>query len=171
MEFSEKNDAKKTGNDLSEVIIGDGTKKEYHHYYNEDTVDESFLRCVNEEIEHAIISIRLGKFYEVPKYIKVTDLNKTSIKAISDFVGFDISGYKCVVERDRLMHMEERHGINGKQDKSLSDPKDAARMGWAINNISALEWQLDENGNIKNMTKNTIIKTTQVVLLSLYVLK
>lgn len=59
----------------------------------------------------------------------------------------DVSGYACKIERDRLVHTENRHGINGSHDQSLSDPKDLARMGYVINNSDGIEWVVDGKGN------------------------
>ncbi len=128
-------------------------EKEYTHLYDEGKVSKEFLNSVNEEIENAIISIRNGDLDSVPDVIEVTELSPETIKKISEFVGFDISGYKCRIEKDALVHIEKRHGINGEHDQSLSDPKDAARMGYTINHIDNIEWATDENGNVVRSRK------------------
>lgn len=122
-------------------------EKQYTHLYDEDKVSKEYLGSVNPEIEEAVNNIRKGDTDKVPKVIKVTELDGKTVKAISDFVGYDISGYSCKIERDRLLHIENRHGINGKHDHSLSDPKDIARMGYVINNSDSIDWVVDNKGN------------------------
>jgi hypothetical protein len=123
-----------------------GTTK-YEHLYDEDKVSKEYLDSVNKKIENAIINIRNGNLDGVPEVIEVVNLDESTIKTISDFVGYDISGYTCKIERDRLVHIEDRHGINGEHDQSLSDPKDTARMGYVLNNSDNIEWLVDDKGN------------------------
>ncbi len=122
-------------------------KTEYKHLYNKETVSEDFINSVNPEIESAILNIRNGNIEAVPNVVEVTELTEEAVKKISDFVGYDISGYACKIERDRLVHIENRHGMNGEHDQSLSDPKDTARMGYVVNNSDRIEWAADEKGN------------------------
>lgn len=123
------------------------TETKYDHLYDEEKVSKEYLDSVNPEIENAVISIRNGDIDSVPDVINVTELDEKTIKAISDFVGYDVSGYVCKIERDRLVHVENRHGINGKHDHSLSDPKDTARMGYVVNNSDNIDWVVDGKGN------------------------
>ena len=121
-------------------------KIKYTHLYDEEKVSKNYLDSVNTEIENAVISIRNGDIDSVPDVIDVTEMNANTIKAISELVGFDVSGYTCKIESDRLAHIEKRHGINGEHDHSLSDPKDTARMGYVINNSDSIDWLVDSKG-------------------------
>ena len=125
----------------------DVTGTKYNHLYDEEKVSEAYLNSVNPEIENAVISIRNGDVGSVPDVINVTELDEITSKAISELVGFDISGYTCKIERGRLVHIENRHGINGEHDHSLSDPKDIARMGYVINNSDNIGWVVDSKGS------------------------
>lgn len=129
------------------LVVSEEEKTKYPHLYDEDKVSKEYLNSVNSDIENAIINIRNGNTNSVPEVIGVAELNENTIQSISDFVGFDISGYTCKIERDRLVHIESRHGINGEHDHSLSDPKDTARIGYVINNSDNIEWAVDGNGN------------------------
>lgn len=131
----------------SEKVTSVTESTEYNHIYDEKKVSKEYLDSVNPEIENAIISIRNGNIENIPDVINVTELDEKTIKAISDFVGYDISGYACKIERDRLVHIENRHGINGEHDQSLSDPKDTARMGYVVNNSDNIDWAVDGKGN------------------------
>ena len=129
--------------------LSDTTESEtkYPHLYDEGKVSKEYLDSVNPEIESAVISIRNGDLSNIPDVIEVVKLNENTIKAISEIVGFDVSGYTCKIERDRLVHIENRHGINGEHDQSLSDPKDTARMGYVVNNSDNIDWVVDGKGN------------------------
>lgn len=141
---TESTDTVHSSKDIAGGSIGE---RKYSHLYDEKKVSKEYLNSVDFEIENAVISIRKGDIGSVPDVIEVTKLDKKTIKAISDFVGYDISGYVCKIERDRLVHIEKRHGINGSHDQSLSDPKDTARMGYIVNNSDNIEWVTDEKGN------------------------
>ena len=128
-------------------------KTEYKHLYNEETVSEDFINSVNPKIENAILNIRNGNIEAVPDVVEVTELTEETIKKISDFVGFDVSGYSCKIEKDALQHIENRHGINGSHDHSLSDPKDTARMGYIVNNSDSVDWIREKDGAVKTSKK------------------
>lgn len=120
---------------------------EYEHIYDVDKVERDFVDNVNEEIESAIKNIRSGKIEDVKDAIEVTELSNETTNELSHIVGFDVSGYSCKIERDALLHTEDRHGINGRHDQSLADPQDTARMGYVINNHDSINWVTDEDGN------------------------
>ena len=128
-------------------------KTEYKHLYNEETVSEDFINSVNPEIESAILNIRNGNIEAVPDIVEVTELTEETIEKISDFVGFDVSGYSCKIEKDALQHIENRHGINGSHDHTLSDPKDTARMGYVVNNSDSVDWIREKDGAVKTSKK------------------
>ena len=141
----------RTENITDETEVGAG-ELNYKHVYDEAKVSKEYLDSVNKEIENAIIDIRRGNLDNVPDVIEVVQLSENTIKAISNLVGYDINGYTCKIEKDALAHIEKRHGIKGKQDKSLSDPKDTARMGFAINNVDNIDW-VKKDGKIKTSKK------------------
>lgn len=119
----------------------------YSHVYNVEKADKGYLDYSNTDIETAIENIRNGNTNDIPSEIEVARLNPKTVKKISDVVGFDISDYKCKIEKDTLLHIEKRHGLNGKQDQSLADPKDVARMGYVINNADNVSLLKDGNGD------------------------
>lgn len=129
--------------DMKFSVDGDG----YSHVYNVEKADKGYLDYSNTDIETAIENIRNGNTNEIPSEIEVARLNSKTVEKINDVVGFDISDYKCKIEKDTLLHIEKRHGLNGKQDQSLADPKDVARMGYVINNADNVSLLKDGNGD------------------------
>lgn len=129
--------------DMKFSVDGDG----YSHIYNVEKADKGYLDYSNTDIETAIENIRNGNTNDIPSEIEVARLNPKTVEKINDVVGFDISDYKCKIEKDTLLHIEKRHGLNGKQDQSLADPKDVARMGYVINNADNVSLLKDGNGD------------------------
>ena len=43
-----------------------------------------------------------------------------------------------MMQGNHVVHIEKRHGENGVQDKSMSDPADFARIAFALNNFDAV---------------------------------
>lgn len=129
--------------DIKFSVDGDG----YSHVYNVEKADKGYLDYSNSDIETAIENIRNGNADKIPSEMEVARLNSQTVKKISDVVGFDISDYKCKIEKDTLLHIEKRHGLDGKQDQSLADPKDVARMGYVINNADNVSFLKDGNGD------------------------
>ena len=134
-----------SGNDTDIKFSVDG--EGYSHVYSVEKADKGYLNYSNTDIESAIENIRNGNTDEIPSEIEVALLNPKTAEKISDVVGFDISDYKCKIEKDTLLHIEKRHGLNGKQDQSLADPKDVARMGYVINNADTVSFLKDGNGD------------------------
>ena len=138
-------------NHLNNIIANENvnnTDIKYFHVYDENKVSKDFINSVNIDIENAVNEIRNNNTDKVPDTIHVTQLNDTAIKNISDFSGIDVSDYQCKIERDSLIHIEKRHGLNGTHDQSLSDPKDIARIGYVLNNSDSIEWAKDDSGNL-----------------------
>mgnify|MGYP003289422454 CR=1 FL=1 len=140
----------------------------YEHLYDEKKVSREFINSVNSEIENAVINIRNGNVNNIPNSIEVAKLKDNAKNKISNFVGFDISDYQCKIERDALIHIDNRHGINGEHDQSLSDPKDIARIGYVLNNSDDISWLTDADGNVmvSNKYNNKDNKSCPIMLVS-----
>ena len=76
--------------------------EEYSHVYSVEKADKGYLNYSNTDIESAIENIRNGNTDEDPSEIEVALLNPKTAEKISDVVGFDISDYKCKIEKDSM---------------------------------------------------------------------
>ena len=158
----------------STKVVGDvlhTVNTEYTHMYDVDKVEQGFVDSVNSEIEQAIENIRSGNVEKVPDNIEVTKLTDKTKSDLGGIAGFDISDYSCKIEKDTLFHIEDRHGMNGKHDSSLSDPQDVARMGYIINNYDNVVRAKDKNGkdvysrkyNDKNNRPSPVLMMTKKI--------
>jgi hypothetical protein len=76
--------------------------------------------------------------------------------------GVNYDGYKVMLSGDTIKHIEARHGNNGSADKSMSDPKDIARIGYILNNFDGAVLSGEKSQNYMN-SDNT---PSDVILLS-----
>jgi len=77
---------------------------------------------------------------------KVSDKQKADIEKLT---GEPLNADNNFIKGDRIVHIEERHGKNGKADQSMADSKDIARIGYVLENYDAVDFLRDEkNGEI-----------------------
>ena len=53
-------------------------------------------------------------------------------------VGIAVEGWPVMMQGNHVVHIEKRHGENGVQDKSMSNPEDFARIAFALRNFDAI---------------------------------
>ena len=96
-------------------------------------VIEGYLDAVDQEVLEAAQTYRADKNAKFRR-IKLGDVQQREAEAIKSLTGKDVSGYTHNIDRNGFVHIENRHGINGAQDQSMSDLNDVARQGWVIEN-------------------------------------
>jgi hypothetical protein len=72
---------------------------------------------------------------------KVSDKQKADIERL---IGEPLNANSNFIKGDRIVHIEDRHGKNGKADQSMADPKDIARIGYVLENYDAVDFLRDE---------------------------
>jgi hypothetical protein len=107
----------------------------------------SFIDEVKEKGPKGVEPIEIGK------------INKAHADKLQELTESDYTEYKVMLTGDAVQHIENRHGENGKADKSMSDPKDIARIGWVIENFDSAELTGNKS-NYKNSdnTRSDIIQ-------------
>ena len=60
--------------------------------------------------------------------------------------GIDTDGWPVKMQGNHAVHIEQRHGASGTADRSMSDPKDFARIGYALKNYDSVELLPDNQG-------------------------
>lgn len=119
----------------------------------EKSVDEGLLKYVN----NFNSDIQVKNYYIVEN-----ELSEKLTDAISELVGFSVKGYKEILPKNSLRHIEKRHGKNGIADTSMENPEDIARMNYAINNYDRIKLSDEVSDAYKNKD-NTPSKTIQLV--------
>ncbi|MDR1439962.1 MAG: hypothetical protein LBJ10_08125 [Clostridiales bacterium] len=82
--------------------------------------------------------------------LKVGSINKEHADKLHELTGANYEGYSVMLTADAVRHIESRHGENGKADKSMSDVRDIARIGYAINNFDSAELTGEKSWNYRN---------------------
>lgn len=75
------------------------------------------------------------------------------VDAIKNITGVDTSGFGISADKDSFVHIENRHGENGSQDRSMSNPDDLARIPYIIKTSDSIEQLFDKRGNIARSRK------------------
>ena len=129
-EFTEKEKTKTSSNPLDliepldEETYYKGIKMDY-----ENSTDQNILDYIYQQLENPNPK---SKF-------TISEVNDKQIKDIQNLLGIDVTGYMNIIDSNAISHIKNRHGVNGKADQSMSDPKDLARIGYILNNYDSLE--------------------------------
>lgn len=94
----------------------------------ENAVDEEVLAYVNKEL------------HEDKDVITVGFLTVSAAEKIKELTGKEVYGNRIVLDKNGLRHIIERHGIEGKQDDTMRDKKDIARIGYVLANFDKIEF-------------------------------
>lgn len=65
---------------------------------------------------------------------KIGEISEQASKDLSDLLGFDTTGFNIVLNSATVKHIDNRHGVNGKQDHSMADDNDVARIKFILSN-------------------------------------
>lgn len=112
---------------------------EYENATDQDILD--FVNNVNSEQE------RLN-------YVTVAFLSPQAAARIRELTGKSVDGNRVVLDVSAVRHIKNRHGADGKQDHSMQNADDIARMGYVIMNYDDITYDgkttsgyQDENGD------------------------
>lgn len=97
-----------------------------------------YVSSVDPTIKKAVQNLREGRTAGA-KSFHVASVTSKEVDIIKKELGLDVSGYKHTIEADRLLHIEKKHGIAGKTNKTMVNVNDIARMGWVIENADSIE--------------------------------
>lgn len=89
---------------------------------------------------------------------------------LKEKTGIDTDGWPVKMQGNHAVHIEQRHGARGAADQSMADPKDFARIGYALKNYDSVELLPDnqsyrnkDNGPAKQVEFRTRIDGTMAV--------
>ena len=89
---------------------------------------------------------------------------------LKEKTGIDTDGWPVKMQGNHAVHIEQRHGASGAADQSMSDPKDFARIGYALKNYDSVEllpdnqgYRSKDNGPAKQVEFRTRIDGTMAV--------
>jgi hypothetical protein len=73
-------------------------------------------------------------------------VSQTHADIIKREINLDVSGFEIWIDGSSVIHIEERHGKNGKADQSMQDINDVARVADVVNHADDGSVLFDENG-------------------------
>ena len=91
-------------------------------------------------------------------------------EAVHSIVDIAVEGWPVMMQGNHVVHIEKRHGANGMQDKSMSDPEDFARIAFALRNFDAVarlpdnpSYRTKDNASAAQLEFRTRIDGTSVI--------
>ena len=124
--------------------------------YNMQTVIKEYLNSVNNDIIEFVSEVKNGN--QNFQRLAISNVSEKQIKDIKKLLGIDVTGYRNSINTSTVEHILNRHGENGKQDKSMKNIKDIARMSYVLSEYDDVDILRDEKGepilSIEFMDKN-----------------
>ena len=102
------------------------------HNIKDTIVIDEYKRHVDEEVltfTNSVINNERTK-----KYVIVAEISEKMASDVFDLTGKQIEGNSVLLDVNAVRHIIKRHGVEGKQDNSMSDPSDIARIGYVLDN-------------------------------------
>lgn len=96
----------------------------------EKALIEAYKNATDTDVKDFVEDVLAGR--EKLNYVTVAFLPEGAVNKIKELTGKDVAGYRVVLDINAVRHISNRHGKNGEQDHSMSDPDDVARMGYVI---------------------------------------
>ena len=128
------------------------------HTEQEKAIIMEYEQAKDLEVQDFVEDVLSGR--ERLNYITVAFLSEEASKKIKTLTGKEVNGNRVVLDISAVRHIESRHGKNGKQDQSMSDPADIARMGYVIMNFDDITYNgetsfnhIDEEGKPAPMVR------------------
>lgn len=151
--FTNKNKTSSSAIDLIEPLdeksYYEGIKMEYENSTNQD-----LLNFIYQQLESPNPKARFT----------ISEANKKQIEDIKNLLGIDVTGFKNVIDHNAIMHIKNRHGLNGKADKSMSNPKDLARIGYILENYDSIEILKKNNVSVySSLYRNKLNKPVPII--------
>lgn len=111
-------------------------QQEYMTDEQKETLQE-YLFSVDPQIKKAAQEYKANKQKDNQR-LSILDVSAREARDIKEQIGIDVTGYKHDADRNFFNHVENRHGENGIQDRSMADLNDVARVKWVIENYDSI---------------------------------
>ena len=115
------------------------------HAEDELRIMKEYEASVDPEVLSFIKAIHDGE--ERLNYVTVAFLSDKAAQKIEELTGKNVYSNRVVLDINAVHHIENRHGENGKQDQSMSDINDIARMGYVIMNYDEITFNGETSFN------------------------
>lgn len=147
--------------------------------YDINKVDPEFLLSVDPVLNDFVKSHSETKANSGEK-ITISPISNRQAQEVSSLVGFDVTGFSHAINGSAVRHINNRHGENGKQDHSMANSADVARIGYVLNNYDTVDLVLKKDNELadlahgfkdKNQNPAPIVKYTKKIDGTFYVVE
>ncbi|MBR5180207.1 MAG: hypothetical protein IKW90_15635 [Lachnospiraceae bacterium] len=121
------------------------------HTEREIQIMKEYIESTDTDVRDFVDSVLSGK--DKLNYVTVAFISTKAAKRIYELTGKTTYGNRVILDISAVKHIEKRHGSEGNQDHSMSNPDDIARIGYVIMNFDEISWDgetslnhIDENG-------------------------
>lgn len=122
------------------------------HTASELQIMEKYNESIDSEIYDYVKKIYNGE--KVPS-VTVGFLSDKAARKIEELTGKKVYGNRVILDDNGIIHIKKRHGENGKQDESMKNIEDIARIGYILANYDCIEFRneyaqgyVDANGKL-----------------------
>ena len=128
------------------------------HSKEETAIMAKYENSIDPEVLEFVKGVLNGE--DRLNYITVAFMPDSAAAQIEKLTGKKVEGSRVVLDINAIKHIENRHGENGKQDHSMRNVEDIARMGYVIMNYDDISYDgitttgfLDEEGKASPMVR------------------
>ena len=128
------------------------------HTPEQERIIQDYKKSVDSDVRAFIEDVINGN--DRMNYITVAFLSAAASRRIEELTEKSVEGSRVVLDINAVKHILNRHGKDGKQDHSMMDIDDIARIGYVIANYDTIEYDgitttgyLDEKGEASPMIK------------------
>lgn len=129
------------GND-TEISIDELKKQERY-----DIIQKRYKESTNEKIVEYVYSVLNDG---IKKDLEIVAPSEREIVDLKSKIGVDVTGFSRYLTPDSVRHIENRHGLKGNADASMSDVNDIARMEYVLHNYDKIVDEGITSSNYKN---------------------
>ena len=119
-----------------------------------DGVEAVYNNAVDENVMNFIDEVR-SKGQKNVAPLEIAEIGESQAEALQELSGVDYTGYSVCLTQTAVEHIDKRHGENGTADRSMSDDRDLARIGWVVKNFDNAEQGNRKTRKYKN-SNNTL---------------
>ena len=98
--------------------------------------------------------LRLDEKAQKKSFFRFAVADARMAEAMHSIVGLTTDGWPIVMQGNHVVHIERRHGVNGAQDHSMSDPNDFGRIAFALLNFDSIA-RLPDNPSYRTKDNNS----------------
>lgn len=143
------------------------------------------MKLINEYVNSIDDGLKdfADRYYENPNdkfgRYTISKVDDKQAEALREIFGQDFSDYRNAINKNGIIHIANRHGLNGEHDSSMQNTGDIARAGYVIENFDSVERVFNGDGSPaystefrdKNNQLAPLVKFTKKIDSSYYVVE